>query len=41
MKTLLLARHAKSDWNSSAANDFERPLNQRGLQDAPLMASYL
>lgn len=41
MKTLLLARHAKSDWNSAAANDFERPLNQRGLQDAPLMASYL
>lgn len=41
MKTLLLARHAKSDWNSPAANDFERPLNQRGQQDAPLMASYL
>lgn len=41
MKTLLLARHAKSDWNSPAANDFERPLNQRGLHDAPLMASYL
>ena len=41
MKTLLLARHAKSDWSSQAANDFERPLNQRGQQDAPLMASYL
>lgn len=41
MKTLLLARHAKSDWSSPATNDFERPLNQRGQQDAPLMASYL
>lgn len=41
MKTLLLARHAKSDWNSPTANDFDRPLNQRGQQDAPLMASYL
>jgi len=41
MKTLLLARHAKSDWNSPSTNDFGRPLNQRGQQDAPLMASYL
>lgn len=41
MKTLLLARHAKSDWNSAAPGDFERPLNARGLNDAPLMAEQL
>jgi phosphohistidine phosphatase len=28
-------RHAKSDWESGATSDFERPLNRRGRQDAP------
>lgn len=41
MKTLILVRHAKSSWNSDAATDFERPLNNRGLRDAPEMASRL
>ncbi len=41
MKILLLARHAKSSWNTEAATDFERPLNNRGLRDAPMMASRL
>ena len=41
MKKLLIIRHAKSDWNSSAISDFERPLNERGLRDAPLMGSFL
>jgi phosphohistidine phosphatase len=30
MKTLLLIRHAKSDWADASLNDFERPLNERG-----------
>lgn len=38
MKQLLLVRHAKSDWNSEAKSDFDRPLNKRGERDAPEMA---
>lgn len=41
MKTLLLARHAKSDWGDPAVRDHDRPLNARGLRDAPAMASRL
>ncbi|MDA3853111.1 MAG: histidine phosphatase family protein [Bacteroidales bacterium] len=40
MKTLILIRHGKSDW-SAGVSDKERPLNQRGLNDAPLMAEVL
>ena len=35
MKTLLLLRHAKSDWNDSSLKDFDRPLAARGERDAP------
>jgi len=41
MKTLLLIRHAKSDWNNPALSDFDRPLNERGKKDAPRMAEKL
>lgn len=41
MKTLYLIRHAKSAWDSSASTDFDRPLNERGLSDAPRMAAFL
>lgn len=41
MKTLLLVRHAKSDWNDASLNDFDRPLNDRGKRDAPVMAHRL
>ena len=41
MKTLLLIRHAKSDWNNSSLGDFDRPLNDRGKRDAPMMAHRL
>ena len=37
MKTLLVLRHAKSNWDDSAARDHERPLNARGERDAPRM----
>jgi len=37
MKTLYLVRHAKSSWEDSALADFDRPLNARGVSDAPRM----
>lgn len=41
MKTLILVRHAKSDWNEAGLSDIERPLNERGKKDAPEMAKRL
>jgi len=41
LKFLLLVRHAKSDWNDPLQKDFDRPLNERGKRDAPLMAHRL
>lgn len=38
MKQLLLVRHAKSSWANIGLDDFDRPLNDRGLKDAPIMA---
>ena len=38
MKQILIIRHAKSSWANALINDFERPLNDRGHRDAPLMA---
>jgi len=32
-KTIYLARHAKSAWDTDAASDFDRPLSNRGQQD--------
>lgn len=41
MKTLYLIRHAKSDWSDASLSDYDRPLNKRGANDAPLMGSIL
>ena len=41
MKTLLLMRHAKSSWKQLDLEDHERPLNHRGLKDAPRMGKLL
>ena len=38
MKTLILIRHAKSSWDNILLPDIERPLNERGKYDAPIMA---
>ena len=38
MRLLSLVRHAKSSWDYAELSDFERPLNERGRRDAPLMA---
>lgn len=40
MKKVFIIRHAKSD-QTFYGNDFERPLNDRGKKDAPLMAERL
>ncbi len=41
MKTLLILRHAKSSWASASMADHDRPLNQRGKADAPVMGRWL
>ena len=40
-RTLVLIRHAKSDWNIIDQPDFERTLNERGKSDAPMMGQRL
>lgn len=37
---LVICRHAKSDWTRNV-RDFDRPLNKRGLKDAPKMGKLL
>ena len=41
MIRLALVRHAKSDWGDPGLADHDRPLNDRGLRDAPVMAARL
>lgn len=41
MKNLFLCRHAKSSWDYPDLVDHLRPLANRGLRDAPLMANRL
>lgn len=41
MRTLYLIRHAKSSWDNPGLRDFNRPLNDRGQRDAPLMATLI
>ena len=41
MKILTLIRHAKSSWDHPELDDFDRPLNKRGLRDVPEMANRL
>src|SRR5690625_2892661 len=38
---LILVRHAKSDWVDPTIRGHERPLNARGLKNAPIMATRL
>jgi len=40
MKTLLLLRHAKSSWDDPNLEDFDRPLNERGVDDSEMMGKY-
>ena len=41
MKTLIVVRHAKSSWANIGERDFDRNLNDRGKEDAPIMAEKL
>lgn len=41
MKQLLIIRHAKSSWDLTALTDYDRQLNERGHNDAPMMAKRL
>lgn len=41
MKTLLLIRHAKSNWGNPDVLDHDRPLSDRGRRDAPEMGRRL
>jgi phosphohistidine phosphatase len=41
MKTLILIRHAKSDWGFEGLEDIDRPLNERGYRDASKMRDLL
>ena len=40
-RRLIIMRHAKSDWDSGAETDHDRPLNHRGRRDAPRIAERL
>ena len=40
-KGLLLVRHAKSSWDDPYLGDHDRPLNERGLRNAPDMGKRL
>ena len=41
MRTLLVLRHAKSDWSESGLDDHDRPLNHRGEREAPWVGELL
>jgi phosphohistidine phosphatase len=41
MKTLYLLRHAHAGKGSAKLRDFDRPLDEKGLEEAPLMAARL
>lgn len=41
MKKLFFIRHAKSSWDDFSLADHDRPLNDRGSNDAPRMGKYL
>jgi phosphohistidine phosphatase len=41
MKTLLVLRHAKSSKDDPSLRDHDRPLNERGVRDAPRVGTML
>ena len=41
MKTIILFRHGKSDWDAPFDHDHERPLAKRGIRDAKRMGRFL
>jgi len=41
MKTLILFRHGKSDWDADTGIDHDRPVNERGVRAAKTMGRFL
>ena len=41
MKELYLVRHAKSSWDYESVEDYDRPLQGRGIRDAHMVSSVL
>lgn len=41
MKTVYLIRHAKSSWEDTKCNDFERELSKKGKKDIKIIGSYM
>jgi phosphohistidine phosphatase len=41
VRTLFILRHAKSSWDDASLADIDRPLNGRGLRDAPKMGELM
>ncbi len=41
MKTLYIVRHAKSSWKYLSVKDHDRPLKERGINDAHLVSKFL
>ena len=41
MKTVILFRHGKSDWDAEYGSDHDRPLAKRGRKAADLMGAFL
>ena len=41
VRQLLILRHAKSSWADASLDDWQRPLNERGLRDAPRVGDLL
>jgi phosphohistidine phosphatase len=41
VKRLLILRHAKSSWADSSMSEWQRPLNERGVRDAPRAGAWL
>ena len=40
-KRIILFRHGKSDWNTNAGSDHERPLSKRGERDSITMGQFI
>ncbi len=41
MKQIYILRHAKSSWDNSELSDFDRPLSNRGKNDAKKLCSFI
>ena len=41
MKTIYIVRHAKSSWKYDSVKDIDRPLKERGINDAQMLSKLL